>query len=80
VLLAQQKPKDAQKLLESVSPEGFDGEFHELRGDIQLALNDRAGAHASYQKALLAYASVPSKLAVAQMKLDDVADAAGSAK
>lgn len=80
VLLAQQKPKEALQVLDGVAPEGFDGEFHELRGDIHLALGDRGAARGSYEKAVSAYESIPAKLAIAKMKLDDVADASGSGK
>jgi predicted negative regulator of RcsB-dependent stress response len=80
VLLAQQKGKEALQVLDGVKPEGFEGDFEEVRGDIALAAGDRVAARDAYQKAVTNYGSNNGKARLAQMKLDDLSDAVGGAK
>jgi predicted negative regulator of RcsB-dependent stress response len=80
VLLAQQKPKDAEQVLAGTSAEGFQADFDDVRGDIALALGDRGAARTAYQKALTGYAELPAKASLVKMKLDDLAEPAGEKK
>jgi predicted negative regulator of RcsB-dependent stress response len=80
VLLAQEKPKEAQQILDGVAAEGFQADFEETRGDVALALGDRVAARNAYQKAVAGYEGQPAKLGLVKMKLDDLADAVGGGK
>lgn len=51
ILLAQNKPAEAQKLLSVVEDKSFQLAIDEVRGDIYLALGDPVKAHQSYQSA-----------------------------
>jgi predicted negative regulator of RcsB-dependent stress response len=56
--------------LADVQSGGFAGEFAVLRGDIALARQDKAAAHAAYSQALTLNLANPDQV---QMKLDDLA-------
>ena len=74
VLWQQNKLPDALKLLDGEAG-GYAALYEELRGDIKLAQGDRAGARASYEKALqTAGEGAPSRDGL-QHKLDDLAEA-----
>lgn len=51
VQLAQNKPDDALKTLNAVSPGAFAGRFAQVRGDVLLAKGDREGALKEYRAA-----------------------------
>lgn len=74
VLSAQGKPKEGLALLDGVEPGGLAGAFAEARGDMHLALGDKAAAREAYRKAVAEYASLPSRLNIVNMKLDDLAE------
>lgn len=76
VLLAQQKPEEALKVLDGGGDGSLRPLFDELKGDILLAQGKRAEAYAAYSNAHAGY-DVPAKRTVVRMKMDDLADAAG---
>ncbi len=82
VMLDRGEKDAAIKLLESVKAKGFAAQYEELRGDIDLALNQPAAARAGYQRALALLAPDAEQKALLQMKLDDLgglAEAQGAA-
>ncbi len=52
---------------------GFEAAYAETRGDILLSLGRRDEAREAYRKALDGYTEVPAKIALVEMKLDDLA-------
>jgi len=51
VQISQQKPDDALATLNGVDPGAFAPQFHEVRGDAELAKGDKAGALSEYRVA-----------------------------
>jgi predicted negative regulator of RcsB-dependent stress response len=51
VQISQQKPDDALATLNGVDPGAFAGQFHEVRGDADLAKGDKGGALSEYRVA-----------------------------
>jgi predicted negative regulator of RcsB-dependent stress response len=51
VQISQQKPDDALATLNGVDPGAFAAQFHEVRGDADLAKGDKAGALSEYRVA-----------------------------
>jgi predicted negative regulator of RcsB-dependent stress response len=76
VLLSQEKPQEALAVLDSTEPGGLRGAFEEARGDVQLALGNKAAAREAYQNALAEYGDVAAKQNLLRLKLDDLAGAA----
>lgn len=74
ILLAQQKPDDALKLLDKSNDENFAGMVNEIRGDAFMMKNDMAKAKEAYQLALRELpAEEGSQRPLLQMKLDNLA-------
>jgi predicted negative regulator of RcsB-dependent stress response len=51
VQIAQQKPDDAVATLSGIDPGSFAAQFHEVRGDADLAKGDKSGALSEYRVA-----------------------------
>ena len=72
VQLAQGKPDDALATLAAATPGGFTPRFAELRGDILLAKNDRAGALREYRSARTSSAPGVIDEASVDLKIGDL--------
>lgn len=79
-ILIQQNALDRALKLANVSDAGgFVSEFQELRGDILLAQNNKAGARSAYAKALEALTKGSPYARILKMKLDDLGGDANTA-
>ena len=79
VLRAQDKHKDALKVLDSVSSTAYTGHVEEIRGDIHLDLGEASQAASAYQRARDSGSPTNSGPAL-QMKIDDLATEATDEK
>lgn len=79
LLLDMGKADEALALIAKSDNASFRAAYDELRGDILLAQGKRAEARNAYTNALAGYHDVPAKQNLLQMKIDDLADAKGSA-
>jgi predicted negative regulator of RcsB-dependent stress response len=69
VLLAQNKPAEAQKLLSVVEDKSFQPAIDEVQGDIYLALGDSTKAHQSYQSAQTGLSALGGEDVLLSLKL-----------
>lgn len=78
VQIQQGNLDQATQTLDAVDPTGIDTRVAELRGDLLLAKQDRAGAKKAYEEALAAANARPELALVdtnlLQIKIDDLAD------
>lgn len=72
LLLDQGKAAEALALLEGVKSDGFESGYEQLKGDIQVALNNPVAAAEAYQKALTTLTAGSTAQRIVQMKLDDL--------
>jgi predicted negative regulator of RcsB-dependent stress response len=72
VLLAEQKPQDAIKMLQTTEDDNFNGLTDEIRGDAYLAMKNIALARQSYQQALSELPNAESIRPLLQMKYDNL--------
>ena len=79
VLWQMGKGEDALALLKLPHDAAFNALYAELRGDLMLSRNDRAGARAAYAEALKSLSADARNRDQLQQKLDSLADVAGSA-
>lgn len=75
VLMADGKGGEGLALIEQAPASGFSAALSELKGDILLGEGRRSEARAAYATALQGLTEVPSRRAIVQMKLDDLAEA-----
>ena len=78
VLWQMGKGEDALAQLKLAHAPAFDALYDELRGDVMLSRNDRAGARAAYQEALKASDADARNRDELQQKVDSLADVAGT--
>jgi predicted negative regulator of RcsB-dependent stress response len=77
VQISQQKPDDALATLNGVDPGAFAAQFHEIRGDADLAKGDKAGALSEYRVARSMDTGGGGGNSLLDLKISDlVADAA----
>lgn len=77
VQIAQQKPDDALATLNGVDPGAYAAQFHEVRGDADLAKGDKGGALSEYRVARTMDTSGAGANSLLDLKISDlVADAA----
>lgn len=72
VLMAEHKPQEVLKLLQTVEDKNFTGLIDEIKGDAYLALNNRTMARQSYQEALRELPKAESVRPLLQMKYEDL--------
>jgi predicted negative regulator of RcsB-dependent stress response len=84
VQIAQKKPDDALATLNGIDPGAFAAQFHEVRGDADLAKGDKSGALSEYRVARTMDAGAgagPGGGSLLDLKISDlVADAAPATK
>jgi predicted negative regulator of RcsB-dependent stress response len=77
VQISQQKPDDALATLNGVDPGAFAAQFHEVRGDADLAKGDKGGALSEYRLARTMDTGGGGGNSLLDLKISDlVADAA----
>lgn len=76
VLLAQGKQDEALSQLEGDSG-AFKAAFDEQRGDILQAMGDESAAYDAYTNAMAAYAEMPQKRELVELKRNDLAQGSG---
>jgi predicted negative regulator of RcsB-dependent stress response len=77
VQISQQKPDDALATLNGVDPGAFAAQFHEIRGDADLAKGDKGGALSEYRVARTMDSGTGGGNSLLDLKISDlVADAA----
>ena len=72
VLLVEQKPSDAIKILEKVDDKNFNGLINEIRGDGYLAMKNLEIARQSYKEALRELPDAETIRPLLQMKYDNL--------
>jgi predicted negative regulator of RcsB-dependent stress response len=72
LLIAEKKPQDSLKSLETVEDKSFNGLTEEVKGDAYLAMNDRAKARAAYKQALSDLPNAEVIRPLLQMKYDNL--------
>ena len=72
VLMVEQKPEEAIKVLEKVDDKNFNGLTNELRGDAYLAMKNMDMARQSYQLALTELPNSETIRPLLQMKYDNL--------
>ncbi len=72
VLVGLRRAEEALTLLDRSDTGTFEPRYHELRGDVRLAMGDPAGAREEYQRALAAAEPGLADRTLLQMKLDDL--------
>lgn len=73
VLIAEQKPEDAIKVLSKVNDKSFNGLIDEVRGDAYLAMKNTTEARQSYQLALQELPNAEVTRPLLRMKYDNLA-------
>jgi predicted negative regulator of RcsB-dependent stress response len=74
VLLAENQPQQALDLLNKSDDKAYDPVVWEIRGDIFVALGQRAEARTAYQNAISALPGFTDMQPLLQMKLNDLAE------
>lgn len=72
LLIAEQKPQDAIKILKPTEDDNFNGLTDEVRGDAYLSMKNVAMARQSYQQALSELPNAESIRPLLQMKYDNL--------
>lgn len=73
IMLAEQKPNEAIKLLQTVEDKSFNGLTDEVKGDAYLAMNNIDMARQSYAQALSELPNAETIRPLLQMKYDNLA-------
>jgi predicted negative regulator of RcsB-dependent stress response len=72
VLVEENKPEEAMKLLEANHDAGFDGLFWDLKGDILAGMGKTSDAKSAYERALTKLEPMGKYRIVTQQKLDSL--------
>lgn len=73
VLIANQKPEEGVKVLQTIEDKSFNGLIDEVKGDAYVAMKNNAMARQSYQQALSELPNAESVRPLLQMKYDNLA-------
>ncbi len=75
LMIAEQQPGQALKLLEAAEAGGFAALYDEIKGDAHAAMGNAAKARAAYERAISAYEEEGADTSFVKIKLDELGTA-----